>query len=140
MVNIWLFFAQKTLFLGLFLTQKRFSRKQWCFRTLSCTQGQYDKVLQFCKDHKKEGMINLILENKCSAQDCEREYEFIVDNKKLCLVHAPNDYETTIKRLCKSYDISSPLPSIEKFIIALIVLKNPATRQMECADVLNDLK
>ena len=38
-----------------FLQQKRFSRKQWCFRTLSCTQGQYDKVLQFCKDHKGEG-------------------------------------------------------------------------------------
>ena len=60
---------------------------------------------QFCKDHKKEGMINLILENKCSAQDCEREYEFIVDNKKLCLVHAPEEYETTIKRLCKYCDI-----------------------------------
>jgi len=37
-----------------FLTQKRFSRKQWCFRTLSCTQKQYDATYKFCKEHKGE--------------------------------------------------------------------------------------
>ena len=37
-----------------FLTQKRFSRKQWCFRTLSCTQKQYDNTYKFCKEHEGE--------------------------------------------------------------------------------------
>jgi len=38
-----------------FLTKKRFSRKQWCFRTLSCTQKQYDETYKFCKEHQGEG-------------------------------------------------------------------------------------
>lgn len=33
-----------------FLTRKRFSRKQWNFRSLDTTQEQYDAVLQYCKD------------------------------------------------------------------------------------------
>jgi hypothetical protein len=40
---------------SVFLSKKRFSRKQWCFRTLSCTQKQYDETYKFCKDHEKEG-------------------------------------------------------------------------------------
>lgn len=50
-------------------------------------------------------MINLILENKCSVLECQNEYEFIVDNEKVCLKHAPDSYETNIKRLCKYCDI-----------------------------------
>ena len=37
-----------------FLNKKRFSRKQWCFRTLSCTQKQYDETYKFCKEHEGE--------------------------------------------------------------------------------------
>ena len=32
-----------------FLTRKRFSRKQWNFRSLDTTQDQYDAVLNYCK-------------------------------------------------------------------------------------------
>ena len=39
---------------SVFLKQKRFSRKQWCCRTLSCTQKQYDETLKFCKSHMGE--------------------------------------------------------------------------------------
>ena len=39
---------------SVFLTQKRFSRKQWCFRALSCTQQQYDNTYKFCKEHAGE--------------------------------------------------------------------------------------
>ena len=40
---------------SVFISKKRFSRKQWCFRTLSCTQKQYDETYKFCKEHEKEG-------------------------------------------------------------------------------------
>jgi hypothetical protein len=50
-------------------------------------------------------MINLVLENKCSVLDCNNEYEFTVDGEKVCLVHAPDEYETNIKKLCKYCDI-----------------------------------
>jgi len=33
-----------------FLTRKRFSRKQWNFRSLDTTQEQYDAVLNYCKN------------------------------------------------------------------------------------------
>lgn len=33
-----------------FLTRKRFSRKQWNFRSLDTTQEQYDAVLDYCKN------------------------------------------------------------------------------------------
>jgi len=39
---------------SVFLQQKRFSRKQWCFRALSCTQKQYDDTYKFCKGHVGE--------------------------------------------------------------------------------------
>ena len=35
-----------------FMQKKRFSRKQWSFRTLNVTQSQYDKIEMFCKGHK----------------------------------------------------------------------------------------
>jgi len=63
------------------------------------------KKAQFCTKHKKNDMINLVLENKCSIPECQNEYEFIVDNEKVCLSHSPENYETNIKRLCKYCDI-----------------------------------
>ena len=51
-------------------------------------------------------MINLILENKCSILNCEKEHEFIIKNIKYCIDHCPNkNYEINIKRLCKYCDI-----------------------------------
>ena len=49
-------------------------------------------------------MINLNTEYKCSS--CEKEYDFIIDNKKYCLEHCPNkEYEIKIKKKCKYCDI-----------------------------------
>ena len=41
------------------LEKKRFSRKEWFFRSMECSKGQYDKMLGFCKDHKGEGFNHL---------------------------------------------------------------------------------
>ena len=64
--------------------------------------GFINKRKQYCMDHKQDEMINLELENKCSVPECEKEHEFIIDNNKFCLEHAPENYETIIKRLCKN--------------------------------------
>ena len=67
--------------------------------------GLPNKRKQFCSEHKKPNTINQVLESKCSILDCDNEYYCIVDAKKVCLKHAPEDYETNIKRLCKYCDI-----------------------------------
>ena len=38
-----------------FLEQKRFSRNQWRFRSVSATQDQISNALKFCSDHVGEG-------------------------------------------------------------------------------------
>lgn len=38
-----------------FVNKKRFSRKQWSFRTLNVTQDQYDKIKMFCEGHQGNG-------------------------------------------------------------------------------------
>jgi hypothetical protein len=51
-------------------------------------------------------MINLILENKCSIIECDKEHGFIIDNIKYCMEHCPDtNIEINIKRLCKFCDI-----------------------------------
>jgi hypothetical protein len=65
-----------------------------------------DKKQQFCSEHKKPNMINLILENRCSILDCEKEHEFVIENIKYCLSHCPNKQcNINIKRLCKFCDM-----------------------------------
>ncbi len=34
------------------LQQKRFSRKEWRFRSIKVSKGQYDDMLTFCEDHE----------------------------------------------------------------------------------------
>ena len=34
-----------------FLSRKNFSRKQWCFRTLSVNDNQYKRIRMFCEAH-----------------------------------------------------------------------------------------
>jgi hypothetical protein len=66
--------------------------------------GYIGKRKQCCEEHKKSEMVNLDIEYKCS--ECEKEYDFIVDNKKFCMEHCPNkDYEIKIKKMCKICDI-----------------------------------
>lgn len=36
-------------------------------------------------------MINLILENKCTILDCNKEYDIIIKDVKYCDKHCPNN-------------------------------------------------
>ena len=41
------------------LERKRFSRKEWFFRSMECTKSQYDSMMQFCNDHQGESFNHL---------------------------------------------------------------------------------
>jgi hypothetical protein len=41
------------------LESKRFSRKEWFFRSMECSKGQYDTMMDFCKQHHGEGFNHL---------------------------------------------------------------------------------
>ena len=77
-------------------------------QTKNCKQtaifGYRFKRTQYCEEHKQPEMINLVLENKCSVLDCNNEYEYIITNNKYCIKHTPDNYETSLKRLCKWCD------------------------------------
>lgn len=41
------------------LSKKRFSRKEWEFRSMACTEEQYHTMKTFCKDHAGESFNHL---------------------------------------------------------------------------------
>jgi len=41
------------------LEKKRFSRKEWFFRSMECSKSQYDSMLTFCKDHQGDSFNHL---------------------------------------------------------------------------------
>ena len=41
------------------LESKRFSRKEWFFRSMECSKGQYDTMMSFCKEHQGDGFNHL---------------------------------------------------------------------------------
>ncbi len=41
------------------LEKKRFSRKEWFFRSMECSKGQYDTMMSYCKDHQGDGFNHL---------------------------------------------------------------------------------
>lgn len=41
------------------LESKRFSRKEWFFRSMECSKGQYDTMLSFCKERQGDGFNHL---------------------------------------------------------------------------------
>tara|TARA_B110000908_G_scaffold163912_1_gene211129 strand:- start:5815 stop:6393 length:579 start_codon:yes stop_codon:yes gene_type:complete len=41
------------------LESKRFSRKEWFFRSMECTKSQYDSMMDFCKEHKGDSFNHL---------------------------------------------------------------------------------
>jgi|TARA_B110000858_G_scaffold198175_1_gene262988 hypothetical protein len=41
------------------LESKRFSRKEWFFRSMECSKSQYDMMLQFCQERKGNGFNHL---------------------------------------------------------------------------------
>ena len=76
--------------------------------------GYLGKRKECCEKHKKEEMINLDLENKCTfssidfdgeEEECENEFDFEIDGKRLCMEHSPREYEIALKRLCKWCDL-----------------------------------
>ena len=76
--------------------------------------GYLGKRKECCEKHKKEEMINLDLENKCTFSSvdfdggegqCENEFDFEIDGKRLCMEHSPREYEIALKRLCKWCDL-----------------------------------
>jgi hypothetical protein len=76
--------------------------------------GLLNKRKQFCKEHKKDNMINLVMENKCSVLDCENEYSDILDNIKYCNKHIPESKLEIVKRLCKYCDIKENIDYVCK--------------------------
>lgn len=68
--------------------------------------GISNKRAQFCEAHAHEGMVNVILENKCSDSGCEKEYDHIVEGIRYCSKHIPDgDYASFLKRKCKYCDL-----------------------------------
>ena len=41
------------------LEQKRFSRKEWFFRSMQCSKSQYDAMMEFCSEHAGDGFNHL---------------------------------------------------------------------------------
>ena len=41
------------------LEQKRFSRKEWFFRSMECSKSQYDTMLTFCKERQGDSFNHL---------------------------------------------------------------------------------
>jgi hypothetical protein len=54
----------------------------------------------------------------CSYAGCSQQYEFVVESdtgtgaRKVCLAHAPAQYEASIKRMCKYCDIREDVPFV----------------------------
>jgi len=66
--------------------------------------GLINKKAQYCYEHKEKNMTNLELHNKCSILDCDKEFEFTIDNIKYCIEHCP-DNKLKEKKKCKYCDI-----------------------------------
>lgn len=41
------------------LEKKRFSRKEWFFRSMECSESQYNTMMQFCQNHEGESFNHL---------------------------------------------------------------------------------
>jgi hypothetical protein len=41
------------------LETKRFSRKEWFFRSMECSKGQYDTMMDFCQEHRGDSFNHL---------------------------------------------------------------------------------
>ena len=68
--------------------------------------GLTGKRAQYCEDHRKPGLVKVVLENKCCILDCEEEHDVVLDDLKYCLKHCSSEkYSISMKRLCKYCDI-----------------------------------
>lgn len=39
---------------GVHLERKRFSRRQWVFRSIQCSEEEYENIYEFCREHRGE--------------------------------------------------------------------------------------
>jgi hypothetical protein len=78
--------------------------------------GKQGKRQQYCSNHHdvEPNLINLYLENKCENKECKKEYEYFLNNKKLCSSCIPKKELATIKRLCRYCDIREDIDYICK--------------------------
>ena len=71
---------------------------------------------QFCVVHKTATSVCIADALKCEHEGCSEQYEFVVETEtgehKVCLAHAPQGYEDTIKRKCKYCDIREDVPFV----------------------------
>ena len=71
-----------------------------------------------CVDHKLETSVCIADALMCSYAGCSQQYEFVVESdtgtgaRKVCLAHAPAQYEASIKRMCKYCDIREDVPFV----------------------------
>jgi hypothetical protein len=74
---------------------------------------------QFCVDHKADTSVCIADALRCEHIGCTHRYEFVVETetgaaaaRKVCLAHAPPQYEVALKRLCKYCDIREDVPFV----------------------------
>ena len=73
---------------------------------------------QFCVEHKNEMSVCIADALRCSYAGCSQQYEFVVESetgtgaRRVCLAHAPAQYEAALKRMCKYCDIREDVPFV----------------------------
>ena len=68
--------------------------------------GEPNKRMMWCKEHKQPHHTIASLEMKCSVEVCDNVYDFIVENKKYCNEHTPNNnFKIILKRKRKRDDL-----------------------------------
>jgi hypothetical protein len=75
---------------------------------------------QFCETHKLESSVCIADALRCTHaagdERCDKQYELVVETEagaqKVCLEHAPPEYEAHLKRLCKYCDIREDVPFV----------------------------
>jgi hypothetical protein len=71
---------------------------------------------QFCVEHKNDTSVCIADALRCSREGCTQQYEFVVETEegagKVCLAHAPPQYEMALKRMCKYCDIREDVPFV----------------------------
>jgi hypothetical protein len=71
---------------------------------------------QFCVEHKNDTSVCIADALRCSREGCTQQYEFVVETEegagKVCLAHAPPQYEIALKRMCKYCDIREDVPFV----------------------------
>jgi hypothetical protein len=91
-----------------------------CKRNAEFGKTEFHRA-QFCSDHKPEGYADVHKERRCQYDGCTADYDLVyettddqglVEQRGVCLAHAPPGYEETLKRMCKYCDIREDVPFV----------------------------